>query len=326
MSKRDQHSLFLSLDSWVPKDHPYRHLDQVLSFAALSAPYQDIYSAKGRKEKGVEFGLRTLVLQFIEDLSDREMERYLQENNAGKWFCDLALGEKTPDHSYLGDFRKRLGTTRLMDIFGQVRESLKHMGLIREVFTFVDASQLVSKLTTWDDRDKAIKKGLETFNNDTAPEVAADRQARFGCKGNKKYWFGYKEHVSVDRQSGLIKKVAATSAEVTDADGLARVCPNGGAVFGDKGYCVDPAKTTLKRKGCHNATIKKNNMKDKDYRKDGWLSAMRSPYERVFAHRNKRVRYRGLKKVPFQVGIRARVFNLKRVMALGVQHIELLPA
>ena len=97
-------------------------------------------------------------------------------------------------------------------------------------------------------------------------------------------------------------------------------------VLGDKGYCVDPAKTTLKRRGCHDATIKKNNMKGKDYRKDGWLSAMRSPYERVFAHRNKRVRYRGLKKVPFQVGIRARVFNLKRVMALGVQRIELLPA
>ena len=49
-------------------------------------------------------------------------------------------------------------------------------------------------------------------------------------------------------------------------------------------------------------------MKGKDHRKDGWLSAMRSPYERVFAHRNKRVRYRGLKKVQFQVGIRALVF------------------
>lgn len=58
-------------------------------------------------------------------------------------------------------------------------------------------------------------------------------------------------------QSGLVNKVAATSAEVTDADGLSRVCPNGGAVFGDKGYCVRPAQRTLKRKNCHDATIKK---------------------------------------------------------------------
>ena len=326
MSKRHQHSAFLSLDDLVPQDHPYRHLDQILSFTELSTPYQNLYSIRGPKEKGVEFGLRALVLQFIEDLSDREMERYLQENNAGQWFCELALGEKAPDHSYFGDFRKRLGTTRLMAIFSQVRDSLKHMGLIREVFTFVDASQLVSKLTTWDDRDKAIRAGLEKFNNETAPKIAADKQARFGCKGNNKFWYGYKEHVSVDMQSGLINKVAATSAEVTDAEGVSHVCPNGGAVFGGKGYCIHPAQEILKRKGCHDATIKKNNMKEKDRRKDGWLSAMRSPYERVFAHRNKRVRYRGLEKVQFQVGIRALVFNLKRVIALGIQKIDLMPA
>ena len=326
MSKRHQHDLFVSLDSLVPVDHPYRHLDQVISFSELSAPYQKLYSTKGRKEKGVEFGLRALVLQFIEDLSDREMERYLQENIAGKWFCDLSLGDKTPDHSYFGYFRKRLGTTRLMAIFNQVRDGLKGMGLIREVFTFVDASHLVSKLTTWDDRDKAIKAGLEKFNNKTAPKVAADKQARFGCKGNTKFWFGYKEHVSVDMQSGLVNKVAATSAEVTDADGLSHICPKGGAVFGDKGYCVRPAQRILKRRGCHNATIKKNNMKGKDRRKDGWLAAMRSPYERVFAHRNRRVRYRSIEKVQFQVGIRALVFNLKRVITLGVKTIDLQPA
>ena len=50
-------------------------------YLALAIP---VPSTKGRKEKGVEFGLRALVLQFMEDLSDREMERYLQENNSGK--------------------------------------------------------------------------------------------------------------------------------------------------------------------------------------------------------------------------------------------------
>lgn len=325
MNKRNQNNLLITLDSLVCEDHPYRRLDEVISFSDLSQPYLSLYSTMGRKPRGVEFGLRALVLQFMEDLSDREMERYLQENTAGKWFCELGLGEKSPDHSYFGDFRKRLGTQRLMELFRQVRDALKDMGLIREVFTFVDASQLVSKLSTWDDRDKAIQAGLEEFNNKTAAKVSADKQARFGCKGNKKYWYGYKEHVSVDMQSGLINKVAATSAEVTDAEGLSHVCPKGGAVYADKGYCVDPAKTTLKRRGCHNATIKKNNMIGKDFQKDRWLSGLRSPYERVFAHRNKRVRYRSLAKVQFQVGIRALVFNLKRVMALDVDSIALRP-
>ncbi len=69
-------------------------------------------------------------------MSDREMERFLQENTSGKWFFELDLGEQSPDHSYFGDFRKRLGTESLMAIFNRVRE----------VFTFVDASHLVSKL------------------------------------------------------------------------------------------------------------------------------------------------------------------------------------
>jgi transposase, IS5 family len=326
MGKRQQSSIFFALDELIPVDHPYRKLDQLLSFSEISKPYYSLYSMNGRKEKGVEFGLRALVLQFIEDLSDREMERFLQENLAGKWFCELGIGEKSPDHSYFGDFRKRLGTERLMNIFSHVRGSLREMGLIKEIFTFVDASQLVSKLTTWDDRDKAIKLGLEKFNNKTAGKVATDKQARFGCKGQNKYWYGYKEHASVDMQSGLINKIAATSADVTDAQGLQHVCPKDGAVYGDKGYCVNPAKITLKRKGCHDATIKKANMKDKNRHKDRWLSSIRSPYERVFAHRNKQVRYRGLKKVQFQVGIRALVFNLKRLMALGIERIALLPA
>lgn len=223
----------------------------------------------------------------MEDLSDREMERYLQENLACKCFCDMHLGEKAPDHSYFGDFRKRLGTERLMDIFSQVRNSLRGMGLMLEIFTFVDASQLISKLTTWDDGDRAIKQGLEQFNNETAG------------------------------------KVAATSARVTDAQGFRHVCPNGGGVYADKGYSLNPAKTALQRKGCHDATIKKNDLKEKNRDKDRWLSAIRAPYERVFARRNKKIRYRGLMKVQFQVGIRALVFNLKRLMTLGVDRITL---
>ena len=46
----------------------------------------------------------------MEDISDRELERYLQENNAAKWFCDFSLTEKTPDHSVFSRIRKRIGT------------------------------------------------------------------------------------------------------------------------------------------------------------------------------------------------------------------------
>ena len=268
MSARIQSEVMLCLDDLVAEDHPYRRYDAVFDWRGLSRPFAQVYSHQGRREYGIERVLRMLILQFTEDVSDREMERLLKENTAAKWFCQFGLTEKTPDHSSFGVFRKTLGTQGLMDIFAKVRGALKSQGLIREVFTFVDASQLVSKLSTWSERDKAIAKGLERFNNATASKVATDPQARFGCKGNSNFWYGYKEHTSVDMQSGLINKVAATPADITDAAGLKHVCPSQGAVFGDKGYCVKPAQTTLKKKGCHDATIKKNNMKGKDKRKD----------------------------------------------------------
>ena len=56
---------------------------------------------------GVEtpgFRFKCLLLQFFEDLSDRELERYLNENNAGKWFCEFGLSEPTPDHPKSGSW------------------------------------------------------------------------------------------------------------------------------------------------------------------------------------------------------------------------------
>ena len=324
--KRDQLEMFTMLDGLVSPYHPYRKFEAVVDLDALARPLQALYSDRGRPELGADRAFRMLVLQFLEDVSDREMERFMCENLAAKWFCGFGLSERTPDHSFFGDFRKRLGTKRLMEVFNRLRASLKGAGLIREVFTFVDASALVSKLSTWDDRDRAIAQGLEKFNNDTAPKVAADKQARFGAKGKNKFWYGYKEHASVDMQSGLINKVAATPANLSDADGLRHICPDQGAVFADKGYCTAPAQRAMGRKGCRSAAIKKANMTDKNRDKDRWIAKMRAPYERVFSKRPKQVRYRGQAKVQFQVAMSAIGHNLKRLVVLGAEKIPIITA
>ena len=61
MQKREQSNLFLTLDGLVSLDHPYRKLDRLLPFNELSLTYQGLYSPKGRKEKGFEFGWRALI-------------------------------------------------------------------------------------------------------------------------------------------------------------------------------------------------------------------------------------------------------------------------
>ncbi len=68
-------------------------------------------------------------------------------------------------------------------------------------------------------------------------EVVADKDAKFGAKSKDKIWFRYKQHTSVDMQSGMINKVAITSANVIDSKEFKHIAPNQGAVYADKGYC-----------------------------------------------------------------------------------------
>lgn len=192
---------------------------------------------------------------------------------------------------------------------------------MNEVFSFVDASHLIAKTNLWQERDKAIKEKYEKLNNEILPKVASDKQARIGCKD--KFWYGYKQHVSVDMQSGLINKVAITPANKTDAKGLEHVCPNQGGIYADKAYCTKPAKKAAAKRGCHLAAIKKNNMKDKNKDKDAWYTQLRAPYERIFAQQTKRIRYRGVAKNQFAAFMQAICFNLKRLTILALPQISL---
>jgi IS5 family transposase len=47
-------------------------------------------------------------------------------------------------------------------------------------------------------------------------EYSSDSDARFGCKGKEKFWFGYKRHVSVDMSGGLINQVSVTPANAAE--------------------------------------------------------------------------------------------------------------
>lgn len=318
MNDFTQRQLFCpTLDELIPSSHEYRKFLSLIDFDLLSKKFNYLYSHLGRKGYDLSSGIKMLILQWLHDLSDRELEKYMLENLAAKYFCGFDLYEKTPDHSYFGELRKRIGTRSAAKIFNMIGDSLKAQGYTPGVFNFVDSTALTAKGALWKERDKAIADGQEKLNNDNVGEYGADRDARYGCKGKDKYWYGYKNHCAVDMKHGLITKTAATPANVTDAKGLKHVCPKGGAVVADKGYCTKPARKTIKANGCHDATIKNNNMKIKNKDKDRFISRLRSPYENVFSKMQKRTRYRTLKKVQYQCFMEAIVFNMKRLITIN---------
>jgi IS5 family transposase len=307
----------ICLEDLVSPTHNYRKFAKIWSFQFVEKTLKKLEKNNPNKGYGLLRLFKCLLLQFMENLSDRELEKFIEENNAAKWFCGFNLKDKTPDHSVFCETRKKIGTNLLSKIFTNLRDQLKKQRLMNEVFTFVDASHLIAKANLWEERDKAIAKKYEKLNNENISKFSSDKQAKIGCKGENKYWYGYKQHASVDMQTGLINKIAITPANITDSSGFKHVCLSQGACYLDKGYCINPAPKIAKSKGVHLAAIQKNNMKGKNRDKDRWYSGLRSPYERVFSQREKRVRYMGIAKNQFAAFMQAICFNLKRIIVLN---------
>lgn len=147
------------IEKIVKEDHAFRKLNKIIDFDKLIFPYRKLYSDTGAEGINIVKRFKALLIQFWEDYSDREMEKVLEENVAVKWFCGFALLEKTPDHSYFGKLRKRLGTENIADIFNAVNQELRNKGMFGDVFKFIDASAIVTKTALWEERDKALKDG-----------------------------------------------------------------------------------------------------------------------------------------------------------------------
>jgi len=302
------------LASVLKTDHAYQKLNRLINFDKIATSLQKSYSRLGQHGIPAVRGLKAMLLQFWEDYSDRQMERAVCENLAIRWFCGFSLTEKTPDHSYFGKFRKRIGTKHLADIFNSINERLQKEGLFGNIFFFIDASTIVSKSALWEERDKAIKDGHDKLNNLVVKNYAADKDARWGAKSKKNIWFGYKRHTAVDMRYGLITKTTVTPANVLDFQVVEQICPKEGYVFMDKLYDTKKTDQKIKASGCYSGTIRKKNNPNKNYDLDRWCSSMRMPYESTFSKLPKRTRYRGKIKVTFQNFGESICFNLKKAI------------
>lgn len=304
------------LEQLVPIKHTYRKLLKLVDFKTLSDEIKDSYSEKGRKSAySIESSFKMLVLQQAEDYSDREMERFLRENNCAKYFCGFGLLDSTPDHSFFGKFRQRVGVDRITKIFNAVVKSLRNQNIVSDCFTFIDATAVISKANLWEERDKALSDKEKTLNNENIEKYSTDPDARIGCKGSNKYWYGYKRSHAVDAKHGVIKAIDVAPANPTDAKQGVNILPPSGMVLADKGYDTDDFQAALSEKGLHSGVIQKNNRKSKNKYLDQWLTKLRSPFEGLFNHADKCVRYiRGLDKVTFHQTLDALAQNFKTLV------------
>ena len=71
----------VSLEELVSQIHQYRKFKELFSFKEIEPDLKSIESGANYKGYGVVRLFKCLLLQFMEDLSDRELERYIGDSN-----------------------------------------------------------------------------------------------------------------------------------------------------------------------------------------------------------------------------------------------------
>ena len=326
------------LEKMVPQDHALRTIKDRFPAAEIAAKREEWKKCLGREGYGMEVGLKALFLQFWGDYSDREMEDRLRYDISYKWFCGFKMEDRTPDHTFFCRARRNLGEKRIEELFNKITKDEQLRKITKRLGSFVDASAIRRKEAEWKKRDEdkqkeqedieeAIRKSKADAKAETVKKIeqgnraapgtfSGDKEARWGCKGGKKYWFGYKRHVSVDIDSGLIEKVWVTPANVNDADGFKFVCPTETRVLADRGYDTEHVREILRQKHCEDGVMRLTRRKDFDKERNKAISKKRAPWEHVFSKMSRRTRYMGVAKTYLQALMEAIVHNMKRFVLL----------
>ena len=303
-------------DDLIGADHLLRRLSEAVDFSFVGPLVSDCYCPdNGRPSWDPVILFKVVFLQFLYDLSDRQIQDQVNLHLGCKWFAGLMPEEAAPDHSTICRFRARLGPEKFQEIFNTIIERARTAGLVHDRLRIIDATHLQAKVDLF-----RLNKSQEGEVEENSP----DPDARFGRKSKRKGFYGYKEHAAIDPDSELITAVEVTPGNVPDSEVFAPlVDPQAQEVTADKGYDTNANHQKLKERGQRSSIIIKKNRTDADIigQADPKSQRERPSIERKFAEQKRyhglgKARYWGLAKVTIQALITCLVVNCKRMAKL----------
>lgn len=237
---RDQEQLFYEfhLDEVVPEDHLVRKIGAVLDLSWVHAELGPYYSPMGRPSVDPVLMIRMLIVGYVFAIrSERQICREVQVNLAYRWFCDLGLEDKIPDHSAFS--RARNERFRESDVFRRVFEhvvaSCMAAGLIGGEGFAVDASLIEADAncqrsvlgSEWnkacdpETASRAVKDYLSSLDDaafgaatDVVPKFVSPSDPAAQWTGALKgpAFFAYADNYLIDVKFGVIVDVEASRA------------------------------------------------------------------------------------------------------------------
>jgi IS5 family transposase len=315
-------------DRIIPPNHFLRKLKETVDFSFVNERCRELYAEAGRPCWEPALMFRVLFLQFLHDISDRDIEEQVNFNLAFKWFVGLEVDASAPDATSLVVFRNRLGTQTFEELFNRVVELARSKGLVSDKLHIIDSTQIQAKVDRYRIRKEQDASNSEppTKPGNFPPVGSPDPDARYGRKGNKSF-FGYKAHIKMDGESEIVTALTVTPVNVHDSTQFTDllICgPAPQALTADKAYDAKVHHGQLAALGIRNGIIPHKN-RGKSYGMER-ISKLARKYRPRIEHKIAeakrfrglaKARYWGLAKTTLQAFMTGIVVNLRRMVVLA---------
>ncbi len=339
----------LVYDRAVPQGHFLRRLHEAVDWRPFTQRLLRYYKGGG------EYGpppyeptlvLKMLLVSYLYNLSERQTEEVCNDSLSLKWFLGLGADQGAPDHATLSLFKSRLlarkGEKVFEDLFRGILKIAREKGIKLGPIQVVDSVHTIADVNVEKDEGRQ-KKG----------KGPRDPEARWGVKGSKRvrdekgeekrqkeYFYGYKAHISLNAETGLITSLEVTPGSAYDGHHLPSLVEGDLAqgvaaevYAGDKAYDDGDNHEFLKERQLKSALrLNAYRTQKKDAHKEPWLRLVADPdyrrglrerykIERKFGeaklwHGLRRCRYLGLARYAIQGYLTAMALNLKRLVKL----------
>lgn len=300
-------------DVTTPKKVLLERMENIIPWEEWEAIVKPHYykGERGNKPYPLELMLRIYTLQNLYGLADMAVKYEIIDSRTFSDFCSVDSSNQVPDGDTIGRFRKILIENGLQDkLFDDVVRVLESEGLMLRRGTIVDSTLIESPSST---KNKTKSR---------------DPEAHQTKKGNV-WHFGYKAHIGVDEDSGLIHTLETTAANVADVVMTPKLMTGDEEeVVADAGYIGaekrEDARTENKQgekinyRTCKRpSSLKKlsESGQEKAKEEEHQKSSVRCKVEHVFGvvkllFRCRKTRYRGRQKVDAQLKMVFALANL----------------
>ncbi len=333
----------------VPRDHFLVKLNQVINWEVFVPPLLPAYQGlaeDGRPPYSPIVLLKMLVIAYLYNLSERQTEEVVNFQLPVKEFVGLAVDEPAPDHSTLCLFKRRLRQAGRWSHFQGINDEILRQALAAGVtlgkIQVVDSVHTVANVDNDADR-KRQEQGQPARDADASVVHKGKRsvtEANGQVTTREIQYHGYKSHVSLNAETGLITSLTPTTGQAADNvhfPGLLehdeQVGVDARVYAGDMAYDDTDLHERVWQAGKHSALrLHAYRTAKKDGNTEVWQDLIvttdyqaglkeRYKIERKFGegklwHRLGRCRYLRLVRYGIQAHLTALALNLKRIVWL----------